>query len=139
MADALNERGAVDQRGFVQLGGHTAQRGDINNGRIAHALPHVCPHVNVLERALDAHVVARRNAEQLHDCVEQAGARVKHLKNDRAHDNGGNEVRKIGNRLHELSKHVAGQVMHRQCQQQCAGECRNAIRASVFFMMVRNL
>ena len=101
--DALHAAGAVDGGGFVQLLVNARNRGKIDNGVVANALPGVGdgddpPEIRPVLEEQDP-LTGQAQADQ--QIVDQAVA-GKEGQEDVRGDNPGNEVRQVGTGLNEL-------------------------------------
>lgn len=108
---------AVQLGGLIQTAVHAGNGGQINDGVPADGLPHAGDHVDRSEILRRAEEINRLSAEQHDDCIEKAAIRAQKAADDARDNDDGKEVRKIGNRLHELLKVLVLQFVDQQRQQ----------------------
>ena len=118
MPDALDDAGAVHDGGLVQLGGDGGQGGDVDDGAVAQLLPHAGPDVDTVEILGLGHIVGGGNAQIAQRHVDDAAAGVEELENQRAHNDGGNEVGRVADHLHRFAEALKRNVIQQQRENQ---------------------
>ena len=108
---------AIDRRRVVQFRVDARERGQVDDRSPAESLPLAGPNENVLEPLGDDQKLDRIAAERLDNVVDQAGLRVQKSDNHSGHDNGGNKMGGIADRLRPLLKCGAPHFVERQGEQ----------------------
>lgn len=73
--------------------------------------------------------VLRFHAEYAENNIDQTASGLHELEDDTAHDDDGDEVRRVGNHLNRLAISVGGDIIQKQRQNHGHGEQRQLIKA----------
>ena len=115
MDDALEARSAVDLGRLMQLRIDTGKRGNVDDGRPAHALPHAGPDEQMPERGGLAEQIGHGAVEErLVGHAHQARADVEGLEQDTDQNHRGNKVRDVGDGLDDLLVALVAQGVQTQ-------------------------
>ena len=119
----LEAGGSVDDGGFVELGVHGGQGGNVDDGAPAHALPDAGPDVDVAEGSGAGHEVVGLSAQGFDDLIDGSRGGGKHGDDDARHDHHGDEVGGVQHRLDEAFV-SAGDFVQEKGYQDGDGESR---------------
>ena len=120
--DLLPAVRAVDLRRFVQAAVNARQRGDVDHSLPAHRLPEAGDHVDGDEILRYAQIIDRRAAHHLGELRQRADAGGQDGGNHGDQHHRRNEVRQVGNGLHELHEFRAAKLVEHQREEHRHGE-----------------
>ena len=119
--------GAVDARGFYQIGRNVGKVGEVNNRAPADALPHARPHIQVIEIFRLVHEGNGFPAQGDNRVVHNPTVHIEEHVNHCAHNHRGNEVRHIADHLHRFFELMVRKLVDHQRKDDGAGERREGI------------
>ncbi len=116
VADFVPAAGPVDRGRLIQARIDRGQRGDVNDAVPSDVLPHVRPDIDAAEPSGRADQIGRIPAEQFVQIADQAGARGEQDQHQPDHDDRGDKVRHVRDRLEKPAEPVCPHLIHHQRQ-----------------------